>query len=220
MISTPFSAWTLRIENMRSCLRIVDAPSTPISSAMATSSAGVFFFSSFKCIGKFFSWGVGLASQEHESAWAAGRRDLEENVLPAKWETGRKPSRFEVCLPAPAVNQKPARQSPKRLKGTDDHQHHDDRRGDTGNLVEHAHRLARQRTLALREFLAVSAEPALIAAQQNDAGELRHEPALVPGVDVEREHEAEDPDDDHRGRQDDRPDSRLALDPRPVLRRA
>src|SRR3982751_429322 len=50
LISTPFSAWTLRIENMRSCLRNVDAPSTPISSAIATRSAGVFFLSSFKCI--------------------------------------------------------------------------------------------------------------------------------------------------------------------------
>jgi hypothetical protein len=50
MISTPFSAWIFRIENMRSCLRIVDAPSTPISSDIATRSAGVFFFSSFKCI--------------------------------------------------------------------------------------------------------------------------------------------------------------------------
>src|SRR5436190_12956395 len=60
MISTPFSAWILRIENIRSCLRIVDAPSTPMSSDMATNSAGVFFFSSFKCIkcsflGKFRS---------------------------------------------------------------------------------------------------------------------------------------------------------------------
>src|SRR5690242_8884385 len=142
MISTPFSAWTLRIENMRSCLRIVDAPSTPISSAIATSSAGVFFFSSFKCIGTFFSWGVGLASQEHESAWAAGRRDREENVPPAKRETGRKPSRFEVCLAAPAVNQPRSRRAPKRLKRADDHQHDDDRRSDPRDLIEHAHRLA------------------------------------------------------------------------------
>src|SRR6476661_967915 len=50
MISTPFSAWIFRMENIRSCLRIVDAPSTPISSAIATRSAGVFFFNSFRCI--------------------------------------------------------------------------------------------------------------------------------------------------------------------------
>src|ERR1041384_3989643 len=54
MISAPFSAWILRIENMRSCLRIVDAPSTPISSAIATSSAGGFFFNSFNCIWQSF----------------------------------------------------------------------------------------------------------------------------------------------------------------------
>ena len=34
MISAPLSARTLRIEIIRSCLRIVDAPSTPNSSAI------------------------------------------------------------------------------------------------------------------------------------------------------------------------------------------
>src|SRR3546814_12316179 len=50
MICSPFSASTFRIANMRSCLRRVEAPSTPSSSAMETSSAGVFFLRSFKCI--------------------------------------------------------------------------------------------------------------------------------------------------------------------------
>src|SRR3982750_844319 len=54
MISTPLSAWILRIENMRSCLRIVDAPSMPICSDISTSSAGVLVFSSFKCIKRSF----------------------------------------------------------------------------------------------------------------------------------------------------------------------
>src|SRR3546814_7351674 len=49
MICSPFSASTFRIANMRSCLRRVEAPSTPSSSAMETCSAGVFFLRSFKC---------------------------------------------------------------------------------------------------------------------------------------------------------------------------
>src|SRR5687768_8822278 len=53
MISWPFSAWTLRIENISSCLRRVDAPSMPSSSAMATRSAGEFFFKSLRCIGGY-----------------------------------------------------------------------------------------------------------------------------------------------------------------------
>src|SRR3546814_21100204 len=51
MISWPFSACTFRMENISSCLRSVEAPSTPSSSAMATSSAGVFCFKSLRCIG-------------------------------------------------------------------------------------------------------------------------------------------------------------------------
>src|SRR5690349_10162126 len=99
---------------MRSCLRIVDAPSTPISSAIATSSAGVFFFSSFKCIGTFFSWGIGLASQEHESAWAAGRRDLEEDDLPAKRGKpagSRRDSRYVWPGPVSISSQRRARRN-------------------------------------------------------------------------------------------------------------
>src|SRR5690242_120578 len=58
---------------MRSCLRIVDAPSTPISSAIATRSAGVFFFRSFKCIKSVFSWGVVLELVKVELVAEGGR---------------------------------------------------------------------------------------------------------------------------------------------------
>ena len=80
MISTPFSAWIFRIENMRSCLRIVDAPSTPISSDIATSSAGGFFFNSFKCIRRSFLGEMsGFVSKARETA---GRRFM-RNGSPA-----------------------------------------------------------------------------------------------------------------------------------------
>src|SRR5205814_5771167 len=63
----------------------VDAPSTPISSAIATRSAGVFFFSSFKCMGIVFSWGVVLelvenrlkAAKRQDAAWEKRNGDGE-----------------------------------------------------------------------------------------------------------------------------------------------
>src|SRR5205809_4633208 len=92
MISTPFSAWILRTENIRSCLRIVDAPSTPISSDIATSSAGVFFFSSFKCIGYSFLGelvsSLVCESRRRQDA-AYGKEQLPANVK----ESGRGRSR-------------------------------------------------------------------------------------------------------------------------------
>src|SRR5437764_3232551 len=80
MISTPFSAWILRIENMRSCLRIVDAPSTPSSSDIATSSAGVFFLSSFKCMWIVFSWGVVLELLKTDRKLRDGRTPEEREM--------------------------------------------------------------------------------------------------------------------------------------------
>src|SRR3712207_8349050 len=74
---SPFSARTLRIENISSCLRSVEAPSTPSSSAMATSSAGLCFLSSLRCIwgtrawcGSFRSAGILAARIAHEE-WRA-----------------------------------------------------------------------------------------------------------------------------------------------------
>src|SRR5690242_11833520 len=80
MISTPFSAWTLRMENIRSCLRIVDAPSTPISSAIATSSAGVFFFKSFRCIFSLFLGSLGFTEVE-----SAGGRTPPVGTTDRRW---------------------------------------------------------------------------------------------------------------------------------------
>src|SRR5439155_5186994 len=85
MISTPFSAWTFRIENMRSCLRIVDAPSTPIPSAIATRSAGLFFFKSFKCIVVIFSWGrCSSFSYELKAETRQDAAAIEEERRPAR----------------------------------------------------------------------------------------------------------------------------------------
>src|SRR5438874_9398907 len=99
MISTPFSAWILRIENIRSCLRIVDAPSTPISSAIATRSAGLFFLSSFRCILIVFSWEVVLELVKRLKA-GGGRTPLEFGRTGGRQnrKTGRSPSHDEVCL--------------------------------------------------------------------------------------------------------------------------
>src|SRR5438270_4995155 len=83
MISTPFSAWILRIENIRSCLRIVDAPSTPISSDIATRSAGVFFFNSFKCMEIVFSWGVVLELVKNGRKLRGGRTPLGDETATA-----------------------------------------------------------------------------------------------------------------------------------------
>src|SRR5687767_5378861 len=68
MISAPLSARTLRIENIRSCLRIVDAPSTPSSSAMVTSSAGDFCLRSLRCIGESFLWKLGIGALDQADA--------------------------------------------------------------------------------------------------------------------------------------------------------
>src|SRR3546814_6370002 len=53
MISSPSSASSFRIENIRSCLRSVDAPSTPSSSAISTSSAGDLVLRSLRCLDGF-----------------------------------------------------------------------------------------------------------------------------------------------------------------------
>src|SRR3954470_12369412 len=171
MISTPFSAWILRIENMRSCLRIVDAPSTPLSSAIATRSAGVFFLSSFKCILRSFLGELcSSSSKVDQSRRAAGRRVWEADRQFK--ETGRSRSRIEVCRAGPAVNQPLQSAAPNRLKGPDDHQHDNDRRGDARDFVDHPDGLVRQRPLSARELLAIGGEPALVGAQQNDEEEL------------------------------------------------
>src|SRR5438874_6053527 len=92
MISTPLSAWILRIENIRSCLRIVDAPSTPISSDIATRSAGLFFFNSFKCMWTVFSWGVVFELVDDRSKAEGGRTPRTEmDRPPAKLGNGPEP---------------------------------------------------------------------------------------------------------------------------------
>ncbi len=137
---------------------------------------------------------------------------------PAKsGELAEEPLRIEVCMPCAAVNQPRAQGSPNRSERPDDHQHHDQRRGDAGNLVDHAHRLTGKRALAPAQLLAVAAEPALIAGERHDERELRAEPILAERPDVEGEHESQDPDNHHRRGEDDRPDPRLALDPGAVL---
>src|SRR6476661_7965227 len=134
MISTPFSAWILRIENMRSCLRIVDAPSTPISSAIATSSAGVFFFSSFKCIKRSF----------------LGDLRSSFSILSTKPEGGRTPRKIRKAAgeggnwpePLASGGMSGRRQSQSAARDhraetserPDDYQDYDQRDGDSGDL--------------------------------------------------------------------------------------
>src|SRR5215210_5258398 len=102
-----------------------------------------------------FSWEVGLeliiGSTKPE---AAGRR-VGRNSCRRIWESGRGRSRFEVCLTMAAVNQPSRFPAVSGLERTDDDEDHDQRRGDAGDLVDHAHRAARQRTLAPREFFAI-----------------------------------------------------------------
>src|SRR6478609_7053198 len=126
MISTPFSAWILRIENMRSCLRIVDAPSIPSSSDIATRSAGVFFFSSFKCIGIVFSWGVGARARQSGSkaAKAAGRREAMRKRSAGLGEQAGAAWIRGMSGPARCQRQR-GRHSLNRLEGPDDHEDDD-----------------------------------------------------------------------------------------------
>src|SRR6476620_768812 len=146
MISTPFSAWIFRIENVRSCLRIVDAPSTPISSDIATRSAGVFFFSSFKCIScSFLGELCSSVLRWSQSRRAAGRRDA-EGQRPAIQENWPEPSRFEVCLAGAGVNQQSKAKSAKRSERADDYEHDNQCRGNARDLIDHAHGLARHRS--------------------------------------------------------------------------
>src|SRR4051794_33916066 len=143
MISTPFSAWILRIENIRSCLRMVDAPSMPISSDIATNSAGVFFFNSFKCI-TIFSWE--LALELGVITKAGGRQDAaiaKEQLTAELRETGRSRAANQVCLTGRGVNWRRCGSARAVSEWPHDHQHNDQRDSDAGDLVDHAQRLAR-----------------------------------------------------------------------------
>jgi hypothetical protein len=53
------------------------------------------------------------------------------------------PSLIEVCLDCPAVNAATTSQAMNGLKRPDDHQHHDQRGGDSRNLIDHPNGLAR-----------------------------------------------------------------------------
>src|SRR4051794_30784995 len=99
----------------------------------------------------------------------------------------------------------------------DDHQDDDDRGGDAGDLVDHPDRLSRQGPLSLGKLLAVADEPALVSAQGEHHGKLGLEPTLAPDIEVEGQHQAEDPDDPNRRGEDYRTDPRLTLDPGTIL---
>src|SRR6478736_8305261 len=134
---------------MRSCLRIVDAPSTPISSAIATRSAGVFFFSSFKCMWIVFSWGMVLELlKTGRKLRAAGRRGTGRNG-------GRRNGKLAGAarcwryVRSATLSIGDGRRCAESLEWFDDNQHNDDCRGDSGDFVDHADGLARQRALAI-----------------------------------------------------------------------
>src|SRR6476619_2641418 len=154
MISTPFSAWILRIENIRSCLRIVDAPSTPISSAIATSSAGVFFFSSFKCISCSFLGEIML--ELIASGHKAGERQ-DAASIGGRSPAGRKDRSRQSC--GSGMSRRDRSQSALNKvsdaasKWPDNHQNDDQRRGNAGHLIDHADCPAGKRALPFRQFL-------------------------------------------------------------------
>src|SRR5690606_28061465 len=97
--------------------------------------------------------------------------------------------------------------------GAHDHEDDDDRRGDSGYLVEHPQLFFGQRTLAFPELLEIADHPAMVARQRNNQQQFGDEPALAPIIAVEGEHQAEDPDDGQRWIEDDPPQPVLALDP-------
>src|SRR6476620_5080193 len=160
------------------------------------------------------------ASRKNRKRWAAGRRRLGNGSL-VEIETDRGAVAFEVCAGDCRVNQPQETAAAKRgwtrLERSDDHQHDDERGGNARNFIEHAHGLARQRPFASGKLLSVSAEPALVSAKRNHQRQLGREPALAPGVDVEREHETENPHHRNGGIEDDRTDSSFAFDPRAIL---
>src|SRR5687767_15137589 len=176
MISAPLSARTLRIENMMSCLRRVEAPSTPSSSAMVTSSEGDFCLRSLRCIGNLFLVEAGALKQ---SEGAAGRCTIRRNGHRRREGLAEEPRESELWTWRARVNQRPG---PIPLKWPDDDQHDDERDGDAGDFVHDPQRPVLERALARGERLAIGAEPALVAGQTDDQRQLGDEPALAECV--------------------------------------
>src|SRR4051794_20183922 len=105
---------------MRSCLRIVDAPSIPISSDMETSSAGVFFFKSFKCIRQSFLGELGSSfSMFQTKPEAAGRRFSGRTGRRRAKQLAEESSAIEVCILLRPVNQPSPREAAERSERTD-----------------------------------------------------------------------------------------------------
>src|SRR3954454_11117497 len=138
MISSPFSAWTLRIENISSCLRSVEAPSMPSSSAMATSSAGDFSFRSLRCMGKILGFWMVVRSRGEGRKCAAG--------CPHGW-------RANDWTGVKLRGESSQRSTSERLHDDEDD---DEDRGEAGYLVHDPQRLAADRPLTAGEALAVA----------------------------------------------------------------
>src|SRR6476661_258830 len=162
MISTPFSAWILGIENIRSCLRIVDAPSTPISSDIATRSAGLFFFSSFKCIRRSFLGDLCSSFCIWSTKPEGGRTPREIRKAVGDWGNWPEPLACRGMSRRCQSQSEALDKRPKCSERADDHQDDDDRDGDPWDLVDHPELPGRKRPLAGGELVAVAAEPALI----------------------------------------------------------
>ena len=200
MICSPFSAWTLRIANSRSCLRSVEAPSTPSSSAMLTSSAGVFFLRSLRCMGM-----SGGRAGSSIGAWGtakprAGPRADAERPL-ARARRARSRSSQGADLPPVAKSA-----GSERL---DDHQDDDQRDGDAGHLVHQPQLLAASAVGSPRaSFLRIADHPAVIAGQREHAAAAWRAASRArqhrrqPDVDASASPSTQT--DDHRRRQDDR----------------
>ena len=112
---------------------------------------GGFLFQVFQMHGTVFSWGVGARASRCRSALRRGRTPLwDGNGRRRLGKLAGSRLRFEVwsrvrrCQSAAR-----ALSSANRSERTDDDQHDDQRRGDSGNLVDHPQRLARQRPLAV-----------------------------------------------------------------------
>src|SRR4051812_45258597 len=187
MISSPFSAWTLRIENISSCLRRVDAPSMPSSSAMLTRSAGEFFFSSLRCME--ISRKIGMVVRSRGRIGNGG------------WMPAREAGERRVWRYAPLPNKSIGAASyslAATSEGSDDHQHDDQHHRQARYLVHDPERLAADRPLAPRELAAVANHPAMIAREGDHEQELELEPVPDPGLGDPGEGQAENPDEDHR----------------------
>ena len=146
MISSPLSARTLRIENIRSCLRRVDAPSTPELFGHGDQFGGGFLLEVFQMhVGLWLRSECGKIGLCLENAGRGRTPHRDRRCIGKSWNWPIKPSPARYAAGAAQVN---ARETDSRLRKASRSPERRSSRQRCRNLVHDPQRLVVERALA------------------------------------------------------------------------